>query len=213
MTRLELLRLVIGRARSNGFEFRRWYRARLDETWVNTEVSLHVLEEHRHYYALLFSHEFARSFWKPGSEITFQVEAQTFQRRMRDGTVATVSRKPFTRRSARPDAWRFHLREMAAAEEPLRYIRKYLHVQEETSEVSSASTRGGVSRELPLPAGSIDTGALLSRSAPYGSVPPGSPPFSSKPKPRPQARPLPSEPPAFLRRPYGDEGPGSNSTP
>lgn len=199
MTRLELLRLVIGRARSNGFEFRRWYIARLDEPWVNAEASLHCLEEHRHYYALLFSHEFARSFWKPGSEITFQVEAQTFQRRMRNGTIGTVNRKPFTRRSARRDAWRFHLREMAAAEEPLRYIRKYLQVQEDTSGPQAMSTRGGPAWEPPPASGPVPTAS----PAPLA--------FFSKARPRLQPRPLPSDPPAFLRRPYGVEEQGSNS--
>jgi hypothetical protein len=134
MTRLELLKILVGQARRNGFEFRRWYTLRLELPWISTEAALNLLAAQRRYYALLFSHEFASTFWKAGAEITFQVQAQTFQRTMPDGTVATISRKPFTRRSARRDAWRYHLREMALAEEPLRYMRKYLAVEDDLEE-------------------------------------------------------------------------------
>jgi hypothetical protein len=85
----------------------------------------------RRYYSLLFSHEFASSFWKAGERITFQVPTQSFTRRKKDGTIGTVVRKAYTRRSTRDDAWRYHLRELAVAEEPLRYMRKYLRVDED----------------------------------------------------------------------------------
>ncbi len=131
MTRLELLYLLVAQARANGFEFRKWYVARVGLPWVTTNQALESLAEHRRYYALLFSHEFASSFWKAGERITFQVPTQTFTRRMKDGTIGVVSRKAFTRRSARDDAWLYHLREMAAAEEPLRYMRRYLRVEDD----------------------------------------------------------------------------------
>ena len=76
-------------------------------------------------------HEFASSFWKAGEHITFQVDHQSFTRRKADGTIATVTRKGYTRRSTRRDAWRYHLRELALAEEPLRYMRRYLRVEED----------------------------------------------------------------------------------
>ena len=63
--------------------------------------------------------------------MTFQVPTQSFTRRKADGTIATVVRKAYTRRSTRDDAWRYHLRELAVAEEPLRYMRKYLRVDED----------------------------------------------------------------------------------
>lgn len=174
MTRLELLKIVVGRARTNGFELRRWYTKRLSLPWTSANDALATLEQQRHYYALLFSHEFAQCFWKPGSEITFQVPARTFTRRMPDGTVQTIARKPFIRRSARKDAWRYHLREMALAEEPLRYIRRYLNVEEDLVDVPCASDcPNGVSHPA--------TKSQRTRSAP---------------------RPLPSDPPRFLRRPY-----------
>lgn len=85
----------------------------------------------RRYYVLLFSHDFASSFWKAGERITFQVPTQSFTRRKKDGTIGTVVRKAYTRRSTRDDAWRYHLRELAVADEPLRYMRKYLRVDED----------------------------------------------------------------------------------
>lgn len=134
MTRLELLQLLVGQARQNGFEFRKWYVAKLGLPWKSAPEAIETLSMNRCYYALLFSHEFASTFWKPGALMTFQVPTQTFTRRMADGTIGTVKRKAYTRRSTRDDAWRYHLREMALADEPLRYMRRYLRVEEELSE-------------------------------------------------------------------------------
>jgi hypothetical protein len=131
MTRIELLRLLIGQARSNGFEFRRWYTTKLGRRWIDAHHAIADLAEERRYYALLFSHEFASNFWKTGQLITFQVAQQSFQRRMADGSVGVVKRKGYTRRSAREDVWRYHLQQLAVAEEPLRYMRRYLRVEEE----------------------------------------------------------------------------------
>jgi hypothetical protein len=131
MTRVELLQLLVGQARSNGFEFRRWYVGKLGLPWQNARHAVEMLAVERRYYALLFSHEFASNFWKAGEVMTFQVPTQSFMRRMKDGTIGTVSRKGYTRRSAREDAWLYHLRELAAAEEPLRYMRRYLRVDDE----------------------------------------------------------------------------------
>jgi hypothetical protein len=131
MTRFELLHLLVAQARANGFEFRKWYIGKLGLPWGTTQQAIETLCAERRYYSLLFSHEFASNFWKAGERITFQVPMQTFTRRKKDGTIATVSRKGYTRRSARDDAWRYHLRELALAEEPLRYMRKYLRVEDE----------------------------------------------------------------------------------
>ncbi|NYF80139.1 hypothetical protein [Granulicella arctica] len=131
MTRLELLQLLIAQARANGFEFKRWYCLKLGLPWVNATEAVIALEKHHRYYSLLFSHEFATSFWKPGSRITFQMPTQTFTRKMADGKIGVVHRKGYTRRSSRENAWLYHLREMAAAEDPLRYMRRYLRVMED----------------------------------------------------------------------------------
>lgn len=131
MTRLELLQLLLGQARTNGFEYRRWYIHRLGLPWVNAQQATLILAAERRYYALLFSHEFAQTFWKAGQKITFRVAKQTFQRARPDGSIGIVNRKAYTRRSGREDSWKYHLRELAMAEEPLHYMRKYLRVEEE----------------------------------------------------------------------------------
>ena len=88
MTRLELLTIVVGRARANGFEFRRWYTGRLGLPWISAEASLKLLDQQRRYYALLFSHEFANAFWKAGEEITFAAAKKI---------VAAAKKKPWSR--------------------------------------------------------------------------------------------------------------------
>jgi hypothetical protein len=180
MTRLELLTIVVGRARSHGFEFKKWYVGRMHLPWISAEASLTLLDQQRRYYALVFSHEFARAFWKDGEEITFAVPAQIFTRVLPDGTRKVVERKPFTRRSARRDAWRYHLREMALAEDPLRYLRKYLNVEEDLSEDIAAATAEETILAKPKVA------ALEVK----------------KSREKPIARPIPTDLPRFLKRPY-----------
>ena len=134
MTRFELLRLLLAQARANGFEFRKWYTTRLGLPWQNARHATEMLSAERRYYALLFSHEFAQHFWKAGEKITFLVPTQTFLRSRPDGTVLTVTRKAYTRRSLRDDAWRYHLKELSMAEEPLRYMRRYLRIDDPMEE-------------------------------------------------------------------------------
>ena len=179
MTRLELLTIVVGRARSHGFEFRRWYTGRLHLPWISAEAALKLLDQQRRYYSLLFSHDFAKAFWKSGEEITFAVPAQVFERAMPDGTRRLVERKAFTRRSARRDAWRYHLREMALAEDPLRYLRKYLNVEDDLSEDVVAGT---AEEAVPRPKAGV--------------------PVERKSREKPIARAIPTDLPGFLRRPY-----------
>jgi hypothetical protein len=134
MTRFELLQLLVGQAKANGFLFRKWYVARIGLPWTSAHAALQTLASERRYYALLFSHEFASTFWKAGERMTFQIGTQTFKRRMADGSIGTVTRKAYTRRSAREDAWKYHLRELAVADEPLRYMRRYLRVEEDLNQ-------------------------------------------------------------------------------
>ncbi len=197
MTRLEILQLVVARARSNGFELRRWYTARLGLPWISADAAVTLLDSQRRYYALLFSHEFASTFWKPGADITFEVPAQSFPSRMPDGSQRTIQRKPFIRRSARPDAWRYHLKQMALAEEPLRYLRKYLHIEEQLDPEPEAPAPGRGRGKR--------TGAISAKAgAGAGERPGGANAQTTKSaakKTAPQ-RPLPAGPPAFLKRPY-----------
>ncbi len=134
MTRFELLQLLLGQARTNGFEFRCWYTTQLSLPWTNAKAATEVLVSGKRYYALLFSHEFAQKFWKAGEKMTFLISKQTFQRTRPDGSIGTVTRKAYTRRSSREDAWKYHLRELALAEDPLRYMRRYLRVEEDVDE-------------------------------------------------------------------------------
>ncbi len=129
MTRLEVLRIVIRQARANDFAFRRWYQTTINPTWTGFEDAVLELSKGRRYYALLFAHDFARAFWKEGSQISFVVPAVSYTRRDKQGRIVTVSRKPFTRRTLKADVWKYHLREMAAQEEPVRYIRRFLVIE------------------------------------------------------------------------------------
>ena len=189
MTRLELLKLVVSRARANGFELRRWYTTRLGLPWISTEAALTLLDGQRRYYALLFSHEFAQAFWKSGSDITFQVPATTFKRPMPDGTLRTITRKGYIRRSLRPEVWRYHLGGMALAEDPLRYLRKYIHVEEDLDAEMEAETG------LMELSATRKAKTSLAKSAESLNGP-------AKRVQQTHPRDLPTDKPAFLKRPY-----------
>jgi len=140
MTRQEVLRIVIRRARANGFEFRRWFLTSIHPSWSSFDAAVELLSQRRRYYALLFSHEFARAFWKQGSQISFVVPAASYTRRDKDGHIVTVTRKPFTRRTLKADVWKYHLREMVAHDEPLRYIRRFLVIEGDVQQSKSVSS-------------------------------------------------------------------------
>ncbi len=200
MTRLQLLQLAVARARSNGFELRRWYTGRLGLPWISSDASIRLLDTQRRYYALLFAHEFASSFWKTGTDITFEIPATRFERQMPDGSRRTVTRKPFIRRSARRDVWRYHLRQMALAEEPLRYLRKYLHIEEQLDAEPNLPELAKVleaGEEQPSkPRKQTAKKAASKKSAARKA------PAKKTPAKKPRARALPAETPAFLKRPY-----------
>ena len=140
MTRQELLRMVIRQARVNGFEFRKWFQTAIDPSWTSFDAAVELLTQGRRYYALLFAHDFARTFWKQGSQIRFVVPAATYTRRDKEGRIVTVTRKPFTRRTLKADVWKYHLREMAAHDEPLRYIRRFLVIEEDAPQSKSVAS-------------------------------------------------------------------------
>jgi len=138
MTRVELLRAVLRQAKQNGFSFRTWYETRICLPWVSLPAAVEILAAERRYYALLFSHEFAEAFWKSGVKMTYLVPPTTFTTQTRNGKIITVERRPYTRRTNRPDNWRYHLREMATHEEPLRYIRRFVVVAEDLTSAGAA---------------------------------------------------------------------------
>lgn len=141
MTREALLRILLSQARNNGFEFRKWFVTHIQPTWPGADEALAILCEGSRFYALVFSHAFARNFWKQGTQMSFTVPSASYTRRNPDGKIVTVSRKAFTRRTLKADVWRYHLREMALAEDPLRYLRRFLMVEEDL-----ASTEKGLAQ-------------------------------------------------------------------
>jgi hypothetical protein len=131
MTREALLRILLSQAKNNGFEFRKWFVAHIQPAWPGADEALAILCQGSRFYALVFSQTFARHFWKQGTQINFTVPSVTYTRRNPAGRIVTVSRKAFTRRTLKADVWRYHLRELAIAEDPLRYLRRFLLVEED----------------------------------------------------------------------------------
>ena len=130
MNRKEMLRLLLNQAQFNGFEFRRWFQSHVMPTWPGAEQALALLAEEGRHYTLLFSHEFARCFWRAGSQMRFVVPATTYARVNGQGEVVQVTRKPFTRRTVKKDVWKYHMREMAAADDPILYLCRFLPAQD-----------------------------------------------------------------------------------
>ena len=126
MNRKELLRLLLNQAQFNGFEFRRWFQAHLRPIWPGTEQAISLLAEEGRHYTLLFSHEFAGCFWRSGAHMNFMIPSTTYSRVTVQGQVVQVTRKPFTRRTIKQNVWKYHLRQMAAADDPIDYICRFL---------------------------------------------------------------------------------------
>ena len=129
MNRKEMLRLLLNQAQINGFEFRRWFQCHVQPVWPGAEQALSLLASEGRHYTLLFSHEFARCFWRTGAQISFMVPSTTYPRITPGGDVVQVTRKPFTRRTIKPDVWKYHLRQMAAADDPIDYLCRFLPAQ------------------------------------------------------------------------------------
>jgi hypothetical protein len=126
MNRKELLRLLLNQAQFNGFEFRRWFVSHVRPGWEGAEAALTLLASEGRYYTLIFSHDFARCFWRTGAHMSFKVPSVTYPRVNSYGEVIQVTRKPFTRRTIKPDVWNYHLRQMAAADDPIDYLCRFL---------------------------------------------------------------------------------------
>jgi hypothetical protein len=129
MDRKLTLGLLLDRAQFNGFDFRGWFQTHVQPQWPGAEMALSLLASEGRHYTLLFSHEFASHFWRAGCEMTFLIPSRTYSRVNTQGDVVQVTRKPFTRRTIKPDVWRYHLREMAVADDPMEYLRRFLPMQ------------------------------------------------------------------------------------
>ncbi len=148
MTRHEIIRHVVMQAHKNGFEFRTWFKLHVDPEWTTFEAAIALLSDRRRFYILLFSHEFAESFWKAGVQVQFMVPAVSYTRRDNQGNIITVHRKAFTRRTLKADSWRYHLREMADSPQPLKYIRRFIVLAEDLQSQLLPET-GDTSAEAP----------------------------------------------------------------
>ena len=131
MTRKETLLMLLNQAYSNGFEFRRWFVANFSTEWPGADEAVSLLTTDGRFYALVFSHDFARAFWKKGAQMNFIVPASTYSRMNGKGEVVTINRKPFTRRTIKADVWKYHLRQMALSEDPIRYLKRFLPTHED----------------------------------------------------------------------------------
>ena len=132
MNRKEILRLLLNQAQFNGFEFRHWFQTHVQPIWPGAEQALTLLAAEGRHYTLLFSHEFAYCFWRSGAHMSFMVPSVTYERVTAQGDVVHVTRKPFTRRTIKPDVWKYHLSRMAATENPLDYICRFLPAHDQT---------------------------------------------------------------------------------
>ncbi len=137
MTKQDILRILIRQARGNGFEFRKWFQNKIEQPWTTFDAAVDLLASGKRYYTLLYSHEFVRSFWKQGAQMSFVVPSASYTRRDKNGKIVTIKRKAFTRRTVKADVWKYHLREMVVQEEPLRYIRRFLMIEEDLQEAKS----------------------------------------------------------------------------
>jgi hypothetical protein len=131
MNRKEMLRLLLNQAQFNGFEFRRWFQAHVQPLWPGAEQALSLLAVEGRHYTLLFSHEFASCFWRTGAHMSFMVPSVTYPRITSHGEVVQVTRKQFTRRTIKPDVWKYHLRQMAIADDPIDYLCRFLPAQDQ----------------------------------------------------------------------------------
>jgi hypothetical protein len=138
MTKQDILQILVHQARANGFQFRKWFQSRIGTPWTNFDDAIKLLAEGRRYYALIYSHDFVRCFWKQGAQMNFIVPSATYTRRDKNGRIVTISRKAFTRRTVKADVWKYHLREMVVQDEPLRYIRRFLMIEEDLADSKPA---------------------------------------------------------------------------
>jgi hypothetical protein len=63
--------------------------------------------------------------------MSFMVPSITYPRVTSLGEVVQVTRKPFTRRIIKADVWKYHLRQMAATENPIEYLCRFLPAQDQ----------------------------------------------------------------------------------
>lgn len=127
----DILQMMIRLAISNGFEFRRWFQANIQPEWPGSVEAFTIVNTQSRYYALIYSRDFAQAVWKHGQQMQFVVPSTTYSRRNSRGEMITVTRKPFTRRTIKPDVWKYHLQQMVLSDDPIRYLKRFLPTRED----------------------------------------------------------------------------------
>jgi hypothetical protein len=141
MNRKELLQLLLNQAQFNGFEFRRWFQNQVRPIWPGAEEAINLLSSEGRHYTLIFSQEFVRCFWRTGAHMSFMVPSVTYPRINSQGEVVQITRKPFTRRTIKPDVWKYHLRQMAVSDDPIDYLCRFLPAHDQALLNPPGSTR------------------------------------------------------------------------
>ncbi len=136
MKRIDILVLGLKLAQTNGFDFRTWFQVYIQPEWPGENEAIRMLTQQSRYIALLYSHEFAMAVWKPGEQMNFVVPTATYTQKNRYGEFITITRRPFTRRTTKTDAWQYHLKTMVLCKDPLSYLRRFLPMRDETKATS-----------------------------------------------------------------------------
>jgi hypothetical protein len=146
MSRDEKLLTLIRKAETNGFELRDFFQSNIAPEWPGSEKAITMLSTEGRLAALIFSHDFAKAFWKRGAKMQFVVPGSSYSRLNAKGQVVTINRKAFTRRTIKPDVWQYHLRQMITSDDPIAYLDRFLPAEAE----SAAQNRIAVENaELP----------------------------------------------------------------
>jgi hypothetical protein len=92
--------------------------------------------------------------------MSFMVPAISYPQRRKDGQIVTIHRRAFARRTLKADSWVYHLREMVEAPHPLKYIRRFVVLQED---ILAAQARPQVTSADAL----IETHTSAAKPAPH----------------------------------------------
>ena len=122
---LELHRLI-AQAQRNGFNFQHWFQAKVRAQWPGDPRAAELMAAEGRHFTLLFSHEFAQAYWRPGSQMRFAVPVARYKRFDAAGEMVEVARRPYTMRTIKREVWKYHLRQAAAVEDPLEYFLRFL---------------------------------------------------------------------------------------
>ena len=111
----EILRKVIEKACQGGYT-NEGLRLVDEDIYIDTVTELLEFEDERHYYGLIFSHDFAKAFW--GIKIDEHI--------LKKAIKSDVGRVSGGTNYLKLENWQYHLQQMVLEEEPLNYLEKFL---------------------------------------------------------------------------------------